>query len=80
VITVMRHVGPHPLRGDALPEEVRQRCLAFVHSYGLEYGALDLIVTPEGEYVFLETILLANFCTCSNWYLPCHCWKPWRTR
>lgn len=37
-----------------LPELVAERCLQFVHSYGLNYGAIDLIVTPENEYVFLE--------------------------
>lgn len=52
-----------PIRYEAatLPDEVRQRCLAFVHSYGLEYGALDLIVTPEGEYVFLENNPVGQF-------------------
>lgn len=38
----------------ALPPDIKQRCREFVHSYGLHYGALDLIVTPEGDYVFLE--------------------------
>ena len=37
-----------------LPDDVARRCLEFVHSYGLTYGALDLIVDLEGEYVFLE--------------------------
>lgn len=37
-----------------LPPEIAQWCLDFVHSYGLTYGAIDLIVTPDGEYVFLE--------------------------
>ncbi len=37
-----------------LPGEIEQLCRDFVHSYGLAYGALDLIVTPAGEYVFLE--------------------------
>jgi glutathione synthase/RimK-type ligase-like ATP-grasp enzyme len=37
-----------------LPPEIERRCLAFVHSYGLTFGALDIIVTPNEEYVFLE--------------------------
>jgi glutathione synthase/RimK-type ligase-like ATP-grasp enzyme len=37
-----------------LPAALEQRCRDFVHSYGLDYGALDLAVTPEGEAVFLE--------------------------
>jgi glutathione synthase/RimK-type ligase-like ATP-grasp enzyme len=38
----------------ALPAGIERRCRDFVHSYGLAYGALDLIVTPAGDYVFLE--------------------------
>ena len=37
-----------------LPPELERRCIQLVHSYGLTYGAIDLIVTPEGEHVFLE--------------------------
>lgn len=37
-----------------LPADIEQRCLAFVRSYGLAFSALDLIVTPEGDHVFLE--------------------------
>lgn len=45
-----------PVRYEAaqLPDELRRRCVAFVRSYDLRYGALDLIVTPGGEVVFLE--------------------------
>lgn len=45
-----------PIRYDAvaLPPEVETRCRAFVESYDLTFGAIDLIVTPQGEYVFLE--------------------------
>lgn len=43
-----------PYSVETLPVEIEQRCLDFVHSYGLNFGALDLIVTPAGEYVFLE--------------------------
>ncbi|MFC0860736.1 MvdC/MvdD family ATP grasp protein [Sphaerimonospora cavernae] len=37
-----------------LPAEVERRCADLVAACGLTYGAIDLIVTPEGEYVFLE--------------------------
>jgi hypothetical protein len=40
---------PHPL-----PEPVEKRCLRLVASLGLSYGAIDLVLTPDGEYVFLE--------------------------
>lgn len=37
-----------------LPDEIETRCRDYVHSYNLQYGAMDIIVTLEGEYVFLE--------------------------
>lgn len=45
-----------PVRYEAtqLPDELERRCLDYVHSYGLNYGAIDLIVDEAGEYVFLE--------------------------
>jgi glutathione synthase/RimK-type ligase-like ATP-grasp enzyme len=44
-----------------LPAEVEHRCIAFVRSYGLTYGAIDLIVTPAGEHVFLENNPVGQF-------------------
>lgn len=40
---------PHPL-----PPEVERKLLAFMTKLGLEYGAIDLRLTPDGEYIFLE--------------------------
>jgi glutathione synthase/RimK-type ligase-like ATP-grasp enzyme len=37
-----------------LPREVEQRCLQLVERLGLCYGAIDLILTPDDQYVFLE--------------------------
>lgn len=37
-----------------LPEIIKTRCLAFMRSYNLNYSAIDIIVTKEGDYVFLE--------------------------
>lgn len=37
-----------------LPPETEARVVALVRGLGLVYGAADLIVTPAGEYVFLE--------------------------
>jgi glutathione synthase/RimK-type ligase-like ATP-grasp enzyme len=37
-----------------LPAEVERRCVELTRRLGLVYGAIDLIVTPAGEYVFLE--------------------------
>jgi glutathione synthase/RimK-type ligase-like ATP-grasp enzyme len=44
-----------------LPTVIEERCRAFVASYGLNYGAIDLIVTPEGDYVFLENNPVGQF-------------------
>jgi len=44
-----------------LPEDVRRRCLEFVKSYGLTFGAIDLIETRSGEYVFLENNPVGQF-------------------
>jgi glutathione synthase/RimK-type ligase-like ATP-grasp enzyme len=38
----------------ALPPEIAARCVALVNSLGLSYGAIDLIVTPDSQTVFLE--------------------------
>ena len=38
----------------ALPEEVAAKLRALMQGLGLVYGAVDLIVRPDGGYVFLE--------------------------
>lgn len=37
-----------------LPPDIERRCVTLVHRLGLNFGCLDLIVRPDGEYVFLE--------------------------
>lgn len=37
-----------------LPAEVECAILGLLDRFGLNYGAIDLILTPDGEYVFLE--------------------------
>ncbi len=37
-----------------LPRAVRDRCLVVARRFGLAYCAIDLVVTPEGDHVFLE--------------------------
>jgi hypothetical protein len=37
-----------------LPAEVAKRCLRLVDELDLCYGAIDLVLTPDGRYVFLE--------------------------
>jgi glutathione synthase/RimK-type ligase-like ATP-grasp enzyme len=37
-----------------LPAEIEDQLRSLMRHMGLEYGAIDLRLTPEGEYVFLE--------------------------
>jgi glutathione synthase/RimK-type ligase-like ATP-grasp enzyme len=37
-----------------LPNEVADSCISLVKRLGLCYGAIDMILTPDGRYVFLE--------------------------
>jgi len=37
-----------------LPPDVELRCVHYVKALGLCFGAIDMILTPRGEYVFLE--------------------------
>jgi glutathione synthase/RimK-type ligase-like ATP-grasp enzyme len=37
-----------------LPLEVSERCIQLVNRLELCYGAIDMILTPDGQYVFLE--------------------------
>lgn len=43
-----------PYKKGSLPPEVMEKCFTLVKGYGLNYSAIDLILTPSGEYVFLE--------------------------
>jgi glutathione synthase/RimK-type ligase-like ATP-grasp enzyme len=43
-----------PYRAVSLPPPVTERIRAFVRSYGLNFSAMDLIVTPDDRYVFIE--------------------------
>lgn len=37
-----------------LPTEIKEKCLALTRQMGLSYGAIDLVLTPEGKHVFIE--------------------------
>lgn len=37
-----------------LPDEVKKKLHQFMNAIGLKYGAIDLIETPNGDFVFLE--------------------------
>ncbi len=42
------------VRDYALPEQIEKKLETFMTLAGLEYGAFDLLVTPDGRYIFLE--------------------------
>ena len=37
-----------------LPTEIASQCVRLVERLGLQYGAIDMILTPDGRYVFVE--------------------------
>ncbi len=47
-------LGATPYHRHELPEDVAERCVKLVAQCGLSYGTIDLILTPEDRYVFLE--------------------------
>jgi glutathione synthase/RimK-type ligase-like ATP-grasp enzyme len=38
----------------ALPQGISDRCVSFLQQLGLHFGCFDFIVTPAGDFVFLE--------------------------
>ena len=38
----------------SLPKGLQSKILSFMRFLGLQYGALDFRLTPDGRYVFLE--------------------------
>jgi glutathione synthase/RimK-type ligase-like ATP-grasp enzyme len=47
-------VANTPYKPYELPETIAAKCLQLTQRLGLEFGAIDLICRPDGEYVFLE--------------------------
>jgi hypothetical protein len=43
-----------PYAPHTLPGHIETLCVTLVHALGLCFGAIDMILTPSGEYVFLE--------------------------
>lgn len=44
-----------------LPHDVEQKLLELMEHFGLSYGALDLILTPDGRHIFLEVNPVGEF-------------------
>jgi glutathione synthase/RimK-type ligase-like ATP-grasp enzyme len=45
----------------AIPTEVERACKALLRRLGIVFACLDMIVTPEGEHVFLEVNEMGQF-------------------
>lgn len=46
--------GEYQLEPFSLPERVEASILRLMDSFGINFASLDMILTPEGEFVFLE--------------------------
>jgi MvdD family ATP-grasp ribosomal peptide maturase len=44
-----------------LPEDVEKKLLKLMAYFGLNYGAIDILVTPDGRHVFLEVNPVGEF-------------------
>jgi len=44
-----------------LPQDIAQKLLKLMAYFGLNYGAIDLILTPDGQHVFLEVNPVGEF-------------------
>lgn len=44
-----------------LPAEIEQKLLKLMNHFNLHYGAIDVIVTPDDRYVFLEVNPVGEF-------------------
>jgi len=49
-----RHDYSVAIEAFSLPKEISDQCLLLTKKLGLNYGAIDLILTKEGQYIFLE--------------------------
>ncbi len=50
-----------------LPHDVGHKLLALMDRFGLQYGAADFIVTPDGRHVFLEVNPSGEFFWLDTW-------------
>ncbi|MCU1349453.1 MAG: hypothetical protein JWO56_2483 [Acidobacteria bacterium] len=56
----------HP-EATTLPGAIEERCRALMTRLGLVFGCIDLIVTPDGRYVFLEVNEMGQWLFVEDW-------------
>jgi hypothetical protein len=49
-----KHATDYTILPYTLDESIQKKCVALCQALGLHYGAIDLILTPENELIFLE--------------------------
>lgn len=49
---VGENILPH--EAISLPESIKKKCIELLRKLNLQFGAIDFIETPRGEYIFLE--------------------------
>jgi glutathione synthase/RimK-type ligase-like ATP-grasp enzyme len=55
------HTAERIHRPFQLPPTVGDKCLALLEEWGLNFGCFDLVVTPDGDFVFLEVNVNGQF-------------------
>ncbi|MGA9770645.1 MAG: MvdD family ATP-grasp ribosomal peptide maturase [Blastocatellia bacterium] len=50
-----------------LPVEIKERLLRLMDYFGLNYGAIDIIVTPDSRHIFLEVNPAGEFFWLERW-------------
>jgi hypothetical protein len=53
--------GRVPVSEIKLPSSIQDKCLQLMKQLGIVFGCFDFIVTPSGEYVFLEVNEMGQF-------------------
>lgn len=52
--TDWRHDYNVDMEAIELPDEINEKCFELTRSLGLNYGSIDLVLTPDDDYIFLE--------------------------
>jgi ribosomal protein S6-L-glutamate ligase RimK-like protein len=47
-------ISKTPYKKHELPDDIRIKCLNLIRKLHLQYGAIDMILTPDNRYIFLE--------------------------
>ena len=70
-----RRVDPYILKHEIyeLPQHIKKKCFEICKYFKLEFGAIDMAISPRGEYVFFE-LNPKSFSTSTSTH------KPWQSK